>query len=131
LLDVISDTPTVETLLNYDAVLTYTNGSYSDPFTLGDNLAEYVDFGGGVVVAVFANASPTFGRSLEGRWASGEYDVIVPRFGFDFSPGELGTVFEPGHPLMAGVTSFRDTIGARPQVTELTTGSRDIAQWDD
>jgi hypothetical protein len=84
------------------------------------------------VLAVFANSSTTFGRSIEGRWTTEPgYEVIVPRSGNVFEAGELGKVLEPEHPIMKDVTSFVDPIGAKPMFTELTDGSREIAQWDD
>src|SRR4051812_35916621 len=46
-----SGTPTLAQLQAYNAVLLYRNSGYSNPITLGNNLAAYIDGGGGVVTA--------------------------------------------------------------------------------
>jgi hypothetical protein len=95
---------------------------------MGDVLAEYVDAGGGVVLAVFANAS----IPLAGRWVSGGYEVILPTGQTSGGPLTLGTVLVPAHPVMAGVTSFDGgTSSYRPTTTVLTAGSTAIANWSD
>jgi hypothetical protein len=49
--DIDSSTPTLATLENYKAVLVWSGFSLFDPTGLGNVLAEYVNAGGGVVVA--------------------------------------------------------------------------------
>lgn len=128
----IGSTPTLEQLLQYDALLVYTNSTPTSNVALGNVLADYVDAGGGVVVAVFANSTLTTGRNLDGRWQSG-YEVILDRSGnASGANGTLGTVHLPGHPVMAGVTSFTGgSIGSRPSGTALEVGSLVIAEWND
>jgi hypothetical protein len=126
-------TPTLQDLLQYDAVLTWSNTTYNDSVLLGDTLADYVDAGGGVVVATFANSAADAGSRLQGRWAP-NYEVIVGGSGQtqDGGPFLLGTINAPGHPLLAGVSSFAGgTSSYRPTVTALTTGSTSIAEWSD
>ncbi|NIW98397.1 MAG: hypothetical protein GWN13_09185, partial [Phycisphaerae bacterium] len=54
-------TPTLAELQAFDAALVYSDGpGYNDPVLFGDNLADYVDGGGGVVCAVFSTASIPF-----------------------------------------------------------------------
>src|SRR5690606_25899803 len=70
-------TPTLGELMQYDAILTFSNGTYADATTLGNNLADYVDAGGGVVVANYAVSSTGANRRLEGRWrVGGDYEII-------------------------------------------------------
>src|SRR5207302_1685121 len=45
-------TPSLATLRNYDAVLVFNRASFADATALGNNLATYVDGGGGVVGAM-------------------------------------------------------------------------------
>lgn len=125
-------TPSLSQLLQYDALLVYTNVTPANNVALGDVLADYVDAGGGVVVAVFANSTTTSGRNLDGRWQSG-YEVILDRSGnATGAGGTLGTVHVPGHPVMAGVTSFTGgSIGSRPIGTALEVGAFVIAEWSD
>jgi hypothetical protein len=123
-------TPTLASLLQYDALLCYTNSTPANNITWGDVLADYVDAGGGVVVAVFANSTTSTGRNIAGRWQSG-YEVILDQSGnTSGAGGSLGTVAVPTHPVMNNVTSFTGgTIGSRPVGTALEVGATLIASW--
>jgi len=57
-------TPSVATLLQYDAVYTWVNFAYLDSVGLGNNLAAYNDAGGNVVLGCFCTF--TGGNSLSG-----------------------------------------------------------------
>ena len=57
-------TPSVATLLQYDAVYTWADFAYQDPVGFGNNLASYNDNGGNVVLGVFCTF--TTGNSLGG-----------------------------------------------------------------
>jgi len=66
LFDARADTPTLSELQQYDIVYAFSNDPYADGISLGNNLADYQD-GGGVVVVGYASF---FGppMSIEGRW---------------------------------------------------------------
>jgi hypothetical protein len=99
-------TPTLAQLQAYDAVICWTNSTPANNVTWGDVLADYVDAGGGVVVAVFANSTTTAGRNIGGRWQNA-YEVIMDQGGNASGANHtIGTVHAPWHPLMAGVTTF-------------------------
>jgi hypothetical protein len=125
-------TPTLSQLLQYDALLCWTNTTPANNVTWGDVLADYVDAGGGVVVAVFANSTTTAGRNIAGRWQQG-YEVVLDQSGNASGAGAtLGTVHVPGHPSMAGVTAFAGgTTGSRPAGTALEVGAFLVAEWSD
>jgi hypothetical protein len=126
-------TPQAADLLAFDAVLVWSNFDFDDPVLLGDRLADYVDSGGGVVAAVFANTSDVPGRFLGGRWASADYTVISSQLGNLAGSAALGTVNLPSHPLVAGVTSFAGGPSSfRPDVSTPVHAFASIAaQWDD
>jgi hypothetical protein len=65
--------PTLEQLSDYGAVLVYSDAGFNEPQILGDVLADYVDQGGGVVVATFALGS----GSLAGRFEFEGYSPFV------------------------------------------------------
>ncbi|GIW74085.1 MAG: hypothetical protein KatS3mg103_0607 [Phycisphaerales bacterium] len=132
-INTVTTTPTLADLLAFDAVLVWTNSTPGDPDGVGNALADYVDAGGGVVVAVFANSSTTTGRDIAGRWRGDPaYEVIIPRSGNQSGSASLGTILEPDHPIMQGVsTFFGGTSSFRPRVTDLNPGARAIAEWDD
>ncbi|NOT02273.1 MAG: hypothetical protein HOP29_16830 [Phycisphaerales bacterium] len=123
-------TPTVAELRAFDAVLVWSNQDLADAGALGDNLADYVDGGGGVVLAVFSNSSSTSERFLEGKWLSAGYAIIPGQSGTQTGSASLGTVVQPGHAIMNGVTafaggssSFRPAAAANP--------SDVVAEWSD
>jgi hypothetical protein len=144
-------TPTLATLLQYDAVLHWTNVSNSDSVGLGDVMADYVDAGGAVVVSVFANTSTHEQRYLQGRWLTGNYEIIPSQGGHTEgpSPGTSGTSghfhmdapLEPTHPIFGGVTSVRlnwATTQAglrwgayRPTSTSIQPWAEKLALWED
>ncbi|MEZ6005688.1 MAG: hypothetical protein R3F33_16085 [Planctomycetota bacterium] len=129
-LDVVSSTPDLATMQGYQAIMTWTNQDYFDRVTLGDRLADYVDWGGGVVVATFGNAAGIGGRYIGGRWLAGGYEVIDSQSNFVSDPATLGTILAPGHPLMVGVSNLSASYAARPTTTNLVQGLT-IAQWSD
>lgn len=122
-----SGTPTAEQLSNYKGVLFYSNRAFRDPNALGDLLANFVDQGGGVVQMTFSFWATSI--PIGGRFRSQNYDLWTP--GQQAQPGglTLGTIMDPGHPIMAGVRTFRggssyhNTVGAMRASAEL------IANW--
>src|SRR5579883_251458 len=80
MIDCSVNTPSVAKLKMYDGVFLWDDNMFADPTTLGNNLADYVDAGGGVVQAQFNLYAQTFGISyqLGGRWLSGNYNCLNP-----------------------------------------------------
>ena len=126
-------TLTLSELQAFDAVIVWSNASFLDSATLGDNMADYVDSGGGVVLAVFATTSTTTTRYLLGRFLSDNYYCITPAQGdIRNVNATLGTIFNPSHPTVAGVNSFDGgSASFRPATTSLVFGTTLIAEWSD
>lgn len=124
-------TPPLTQLLGYDALLCWTNTAPANNQTWGDVLADYVDAGGGVVVAVFANSIASATLHIGGRWQTG-YEVILDQSGTTTGASSLGSVLVPSHPVMNGVTTFvSGSTGGRPTGTVLEVGANPIALWAD
>ncbi len=126
-----TSTPTLAQLQNYRAVLMYSSTDMQDAVQSGNVLADYIDAGGGVVVAVFAQNS-IGNRVPAGRFASANYYVIPPGDILVSGMGiGLGTVnFE--HPIMQGFSEFSGgSLAYRPQSTSVVSGSTVIARWND
>ena len=105
-------TPTLDELLQYDAVLTWSDEDYASPGPLGDVLADYVDSGRGVVQAIFS-LHPSVPLRLDGRWRTDAYEP------FSLSStrrlaGMTLVATQPLHPILNGVASFS---GARTVIT--------------
>ena len=103
IINIANETPSVAQLQSYAAVLVYSDSPrYNDAVALGDNLADYVDSGGGVVTAVFADAS----IPIEGRFHTDNYWAIEPSGQTQGTEQFIGTRFVPSHPILTGVASF-------------------------
>jgi hypothetical protein len=126
--------PDFQLLQQYDGVLVWSNYPFFDPYEYGNLLADYVDGGGGVVVAALATGQANGYTTtwLSGRWATGSYEVLIPDGDFQYGATTLGQVLEPAHPVMQGVQNFHGgTASARSINATLSTGSRIIANWSD
>jgi hypothetical protein len=130
-IDARTTTPTLAQLQAFQAVITWSNYDYADSVALGDVLADYVDAGGGVIVATFTNCETYAPRYLRGRWLLGNYEVIISQSGFHGGAASLGVVHVPGHPIMAGVSTFDGNFAYRALFTNLASGALDIADWTD
>ena len=125
-------TPTLAEVEVFDAVMVYSNMVYADATALGNIMADYADGGGGVVCAMFELAGFWAGASLEGRWLTDDYQMMAWAADVRGTQQYLGTVHEPGHPIMAGVSSFAGgTDSFRPGATTVRTGADVIAEWTD
>jgi hypothetical protein len=120
-------TPTLAYLQGFDAVLVYTDYGCQDPTTFGNNLAAYIDGGGGVVNCVFSNASVL----INGAFNTTAYQVIVPNNGQNSSPQlTLGTILDPCHAIIQGITSFDGGSSSyRSSSNTLAPGATFVANW--
>src|SRR6267143_1529407 len=127
IIDASSTTPTANQLRAYKSVLVWSDSGFANDTALGNNLADYVDGGGGVVIAVFTDAIVP----LSGRFVSDDYYVLEPN-GDTLGHLTLGTVYEPSSPLMAGVTSFDGgTSSFRDGNPILNANAIRVADWSD
>jgi hypothetical protein len=126
-INVKTTTPTLVQLLQYDAVLVFSDsGGFLDKVALGDNLADYADAGGGVVVATFAFNSS--GLDISGRLATGGY---LPFTQSDQSGGNGLTLVpdDPSHPILNGVTSFNGGSSGYHAAVSMASGASLVAHW--
>ncbi len=94
---------TLDDLLQYGAVLVYSDAGFVDPTALGNLLADYADQGGGVVVATFALTDSL--NALAGRFITEGYLPFTD--GGPFADPGLTLVPDlPDHPILTGVDSF-------------------------
>ena len=125
--------PTAEQLADYHAILVYSNSvnPFKENVLLGDRLAAYHDQGGGVVIAMFANAGSRTNR-LQGVYgmAANGYSLL------DYSLGEavynsdsLGDLLEPQSPLLTGVTSFSASQSYRSTAPIVSGRGVVVARW--
>ncbi|MBS0190810.1 MAG: hypothetical protein U0573_02820 [Phycisphaerales bacterium] len=122
-----SGTPTLAALKAYDAVMLVSDSGFADPTTLGNNLADYVDAGGGVVNSVFSlGISPP-----AGRWNSGYLvmPVASPTQG-SVQTLDLASITDQNHPILIGVGSFSGGSSSyRMNQSSVVAGATIVAKW--
>jgi hypothetical protein len=117
--------PDLDLLLNYDVVVvgekeTSTQQVRND---IGDVLADYSDLGGNVVSMWISDMDDwSLGEGgIMGRWLDEVYNIFIPS-DLKFTSVSLGTVYDPSHPIMQGVSSLTtDFSYYSPGVTAGTT----------
>ena len=128
-----SDTPTAELLAAYHAVLAFSHFPFSNAALLGDRLAAYHDQGGGVVVALSANAN-AFGTALEGAYGAPGNGYAIFNYAsgawtYPLDSDTLGGVMEPQSPLMLGVASLAATEAYRSSAGLISGRGVVVARW--
>ena len=122
--DAQAGTPTLAQLQPYQIVVAFSNFTFLDPDTLGNNLADYVDGGGIVVQYGFSHLGPGEPYGINGRWVSGNYNPYDYSKNAIFNAFSLGT-HNAGHPLMTGVTTLDSDF---ENVVTLAAGATEVAQ---
>ncbi len=117
----------LSTLLQYDAILAYTNwyGSFS---TFGGQMADYVDSGGDLVVSTFAYQGQP-GGSDWGRLETGGYLPFVNYFG-NYANSTLGA-YNASHPIMSGPLAIGSIGGFYRDFVGLSGDAQLVASWAD
>lgn len=126
--NVASATPSLAELLNYDAILVYSDTGFQDNVAIGDVLADYMDQGGGVVVCTFVFWDQ-YGLGLRGRIKSQGY---LPFTQASQSQGaRLSLVKDiPNDPILSGVDTLDGGSASYHNASITTTaGSTLVAHW--
>ncbi|RLC50004.1 MAG: hypothetical protein DRZ79_05075, partial [Candidatus Cloacimonadota bacterium] len=118
-------------LIPYDVVVAYNDFTWQaaggTPAAVGDALADYIDAGGKVVDNMYLHSFDNWG--LAGRYIDEQYSPFTTATTDNWNPTNMGTIYEPSHPILAGVTGVGQTWGV--QDPEVAAGALRIADWDD
>jgi hypothetical protein len=124
-------TPTVADMQLYDVVFVGNDilwtSSAIDKIALSNNLADYVDAGGKILVGSFVWSYDDWGFG-GGRFITEDYSPFEIATSDIWEPTTLGD-FDPDHPVMAGITSVTDNYNHQDQVLS-STGTW-VASWAD
>jgi hypothetical protein len=122
----LTGTPTLAQLQAYDAVMVFTDYGAQDPVTMGNNLAQYIDGGGAVVMCTFATASVP----IQGNFNTPTYRIAIPMSQSSTPMLTLGTIVDPCSPIFNGITSFNGGSSSyRAAATTFEAGSVTTANW--
>jgi len=114
----------------YDIVVTSNNTQWLstggvDPEVMGDLLADYIDGGGKVIVNQFAYSYDAW--QMTGRFIDDDYGPFEPSTTDANIDVSMGTILEPGHPVMLGVSSL--DYSGYVQNVGLVDGAVALAEW--
>lgn len=139
-LDATSVTPTLAKLKEYDAIFLGTESSvgFGDPVTLGNNIAKFVDEGGGLVMNVFWMYYGPGGaaNNLQGELYN-KYRFANTTYSYsNYTGRSLGMKLDPTHPVLQGVNMVSTVSGRCYMYTGYNTaatynGAKVIATWND
>ena len=123
----INSLQSIDQLADYDVVMGASDGGFNQNVVVGNILADFVDSGRGVVLAVFMQQ---LSIDIQGRWRTEGYDVVPAQSNNQYSMSTLGEVFDPSHPIMEGVEALQvDTY--RSGDTPLVDGAVAVANYAD
>ena len=128
IIDTLLSTPTLDDLSEFRAVLVWTNNKPQNPDLLGNVLADYVDQGGGVVLATYAFSQPwrVGGRMMDITAGMSPFAVSNARFR---TSGTLDLAnSDTNHPVLSGVNSASYFVNSNYTNPALTQGASLIAQ---
>ncbi len=125
-------TPTVVDMQAYDVVFVGNDvlwtSSAIDKVALSNNLADYMDAGGKVLVGSFVWSFDDWGFGPAGRFISDDYSPYEMATGDIWDPTVLGS-YDPLHPIMAGVVTATEGYNHQDQV--LSPNGTWVASWID
>lgn len=133
-IDLRTQAPSLADLQQHHAVLVFSDTTPLDPIGLGDRLSEYIEAGGGVVLAAGAFSD---GIGVEGRlkaegwvpmaWGDvtepGGNLAIAPRSGFEWLPGRFG------HQTTNGLNTFDGGTASYQVQADALAFATVTAQW--
>ena len=123
-----STTPSVAAMSQYDAILVYSDGvGFQNPTSIGNNLADYVDQGGGVVIGVFSMHTSSGAITIQGRLRTGGYIPLT--FGGQSGSNLTMTADIPSHDIMSGVSSVHGGSSSYHHVSSVVSGATRVASW--
>jgi len=95
------------TLNQYAGALVFTdNQSVKDINKLGEDIANYVDKGGGIVVCPFANCNNVHNGHISGRFSEKNYNPILPAFQGNAQRTNARLVLQQDHFVLNCVNKF-------------------------
>ena len=116
-------TPSLAQMQAYNVVVPFSDSSWANQSSLGDNLADYLASGGVVVACNFDWY--TGEQGITGRWLSNNYTPFNNSSSTQYS-SSLGT-YVTTHPFMQGV-SILNSNNVQPLV--LNSGASQVALWN-
>ena len=123
------DQPTLSLCEQYHGILVFSSSAFLEPEELGDILADYIDGGGGVVIAAIASDSDNHG--VGGRYIRDEYLPLIKGDRSYDSRHTLGKRLMPDHPILKNIHAFDGGPQSWRVKSTISPNSKLIAEWED
>ncbi|EGC38994.1 hypothetical protein DICPUDRAFT_45484 [Dictyostelium purpureum] len=114
-------------LFQYDAILFFSYCGFRQK-TVGNILADYVDNGGGIVLAAYSNCGK--GNRLEGRWLEEEYNPFNDGVTQRVFQLKLGKRYFENHPILENVKDLQGGLHSSHSDSSESKYAIKIADWD-
>jgi hypothetical protein len=134
----VNQTPGLSVLRQYDVVLLFTNGIFDETLAIGDQLADYVDAGGNLVIGSFYWQGRSDSKLTTPGW--GRLETMDPfladtvgftqQGGATYAANDLDAFSIVAHPLTLGVSTLVSFSGYGAGVTAKPTATV-VASWTD
>ncbi|KAM9960815.1 hypothetical protein ACTFIW_009967 [Dictyostelium discoideum] len=118
---------TVNDLYQYDGILFFSYCGFRQK-SIGNILSDYVDSGGGIVIAAYSNCGK--GNRLEGRWLEEGYNPFNDGITQRVYKLKMGRKIIPDHPILEGVENFGGGVNSSHSDSEMSSQSNLIAEWE-
>jgi hypothetical protein len=133
-----NQTPGLNTLRQYDVVLVFTEGIFDETVAIGNELAQYVEAGGNVVVGSFYWQGRSDSGLITPGWGAleavdpfiGDVDPLTGSAGATYTANDLNGASIVAHPLTAGLTTLVSVAGYSAGVLS-TASATVVASWTD
>lgn len=123
------DQPNLSLFLKFDSILVFSSSVFMECDELGDLLADYLDQGGGVVIAAIAGEADNHG--IGGRFEKEDLNPLKRGERSHDSRHFLGKRVISDHPILNNVESFDGGPQSWRVKTALANCGRLIAEWED
>ncbi|KAJ6245547.1 lute [Anaeramoeba flamelloides] len=125
-------TPTIEEMMEYDAVVLRSANvdTLGSSEILGNNLAEFVESGRGLVIVAINTLIDSDDKQIKGRIYTDNFVPLVYGTRIQKNERELGEKHLPEHPILRGVETFKTKDYAHIIDTNNINGGTLIASWN-
>ncbi|KAF2068908.1 hypothetical protein CYY_009769 [Polysphondylium violaceum] len=114
-------------IFKYDSILFFSYCGFRQK-SIGSILASYVDQGGGVVIAAYANCGK--GNRLEGRWLEENYSPFSDGATQRVSFLKMGKRLVPNHPILQNINNLSGGAQSSHSDARVSPDAVVISEWD-
>ncbi|KAJ5072889.1 lute isoform d [Anaeramoeba ignava] len=132
IINAFEEIPTFEQIKKYNAIFCYSHDSFKNSIEMGNLLAEYVENGGGVVIASYPCLNNAKNQNvLAGKLVTNDFLPIIKGNRIINKHCDLGEIPDQNHPIVEGIKIFDGGDWSFHYDFKLNQDSKVIAYWTD